>query len=79
MARKNGCGYELDGFWAPAVCYADDIVLMASSKKHLEEMIKDVIAEFTLIGLGIGEEKTHWTSTPALLGTTLKAGSADVP
>lgn len=69
----------MDDLLAPAVCYADDIILMACSKKHLEEMIKDVVAEFKAIGLGIGEEKTHWTSTPAMPGLTLEVGSSDVP
>ncbi|CAK0893169.1 unnamed protein product [Prorocentrum cordatum] len=62
--RAQGKGFGMDGFFLSCVCYADDTVLAATSMEHMEEMIADVVAELKEIGLGVGPEKTHWTSTP---------------
>jgi hypothetical protein len=66
--REKGYGFSLDQFRLTAVCYADDILLAASSKEHLEAMISDVVEGLKEIGLGVGADKSHWTSTPPLEG-----------
>ncbi len=61
--REKGYGFSLDHFRLTAVCYADDIILAAGSKEHLESMIADVVGKLREIGLGVGSDKSHWTST----------------
>jgi hypothetical protein len=68
----------MDQFRLTAVCYADDIVLAASSKEHLEAMISDVVEGLREIGLGVGADKSHWTSTPRLDGETLSVDSGAI-
>ena len=41
--KDKGYGFVLDNFVLTAVCYADDILLAAGSKEHLEAMIGDVV------------------------------------
>ena len=62
--QKRNLGFEIDGRRFYCVCYADDIILLARTPKDLEKMIADIVAEFRSIGLGIGADKTHWTSYP---------------
>jgi hypothetical protein len=76
--REKGYGFYIDKFRLTAVCYADDIVLAASSKEHLEAMISDVINALGKIGLGVAAEKTHWTSTPQMPEQTLRVEAEEV-
>jgi hypothetical protein len=69
--RQLGLGFEVDAFRITAVCYADDIILAAHTAEHLEQMVADVVEKLKEIGLGIGAEKSHWSSTPAQDGTLL--------
>jgi hypothetical protein len=41
--RQKGYGFNVDQFRLMVICYADDLVLAASSKEHLEAMTSDVI------------------------------------
>ena len=54
--REKGYGFSLDHFRLTAVCYADDIVLAARSKEHLQSMIADVVGKLREIGLGVGSD-----------------------
>ena len=76
--RRKGYGFSLDQFRLTAVCYADDIVLAASSKEHLEAMISDVVEGLREIGLGVGADKSHWTSTARLNGEKLTVDGGTV-
>ena len=76
--RRTGYDFFLDQFRRTAVCYADDIVLAASSKEHLEAMISDVVKGLREIGFGVGAEKSHWTSNPCLEGETLSVDAGAV-
>ena len=76
--KEQGKGFGIDDFYLSCICYADDIVLAAASVEHLEEMIADVVAELKQIGLGIGPEKTHWTSTPPMPDHQLRVMEARV-
>jgi hypothetical protein len=69
--RLNGWGFSVDAFYVSGIAYADDIVLVAHSPAHLQLMAADIAQELRAIGLGIGAAKTHWTSTPALVGAQL--------
>jgi hypothetical protein len=77
--RQKGFGFEIDAFRITAVCYADDIILAAHTREHLELMIADVIAKLKEIGLGVGAEKSHWSSTPAQEGAQLNIEGALLP
>ena len=57
-------GFSTDSFWWGALAYADDILLSASTKEALEEMIDEVTVAFKAAGLGIGHDKTNWTCWP---------------
>ena len=59
----SGLGWSMDDFWLPAVGYADDVILLAKSKRDAEAMLHDCIAAFSDAGLEIGMEKTHWSSS----------------
>ena len=76
--RKRGSGWLLDEFWLSAICYADDIMLVSSDKKDLERMVSEVIDAFSEVGLGVGTDKSHWTSYPAMAGTHFKFGQDEV-
>ena len=45
-----------------AICYADDVVLVAVSMSAAEVMVKKVIAKLKEVGLTVGAQETHWTS-----------------
>jgi hypothetical protein len=62
--RTRQSGWAMDDLWLADICFADDIVLISSSKKDLKRMLKDTIAAFLAVGLEIGLDKTHWTSWP---------------
>ena len=76
--RARGAGWELDGVWVSCACYADDLVLVSSSPRLLARMCNDLIEEFRLIGLGVGAEKTHWTSNPPMPSMTLEVDGCRV-
>ena len=69
--RQSGLGFVVDAFHINAVSYADDIILVAHTGEQLERMAADVVQQLRDIGLGIGAEKTHWSSTPAQEGAQL--------
>jgi hypothetical protein len=69
--RLLGLGFVVDAYRLSALCYADDIILVAHTAEHLALMAADIVDKLKEIGLGIGAEKTHWSSTPAQEGTTL--------
>ena len=75
---QQGLGWHLDGFFLSAVCYADDILLFASSKTDLETMLCSVIEAFAVVGLEVGLDKCHWTSFPAKPRSRLICGSASL-
>ena len=62
----------MDSLWRVAVCYADDIILISSSKIDLNRMINELVDSFASLGLSIGLEKTHWTSFLAEEGAFLR-------
>jgi hypothetical protein len=69
--KSNGWGFSVDSFYVSGIAYADDIVLVAHTAEHLQEMAADVARELRAVGLGIGAAKTHWTSTPTQEGAHL--------
>ena len=57
-------GFWLDGKrWASA-SYAADIFLLSETKRDLEAMIRDITTELEAVGLGLGANKSHWSSYP---------------
>ena len=50
-----------------AICYADDVVLVAASVAAAEVMVAEVIAKLKEVGLTVGAQKTHWTSHPKMV------------
>jgi hypothetical protein len=76
--RANGWGFRIDQFYVSGIAYADDIVLVAHSAAHIQEMAEDIARELRAVGLGIGAPKTHWTSTPALEGECIMVEGAAV-
>ena len=76
--RTSGAGWRLDDVWISCVCYADDIVLIASCPRVLARMCNDLIQEFKSIGLGVGTEKTHWTSSPGRPGEAINVDGHSV-
>ena len=63
----TGCLGNLRGDWndfvLSAICYADDVVLVAAA----EVMVAEVIAKLKEVGLSVGAQKTHWTSHPKMI------------
>ena len=51
--------WRLDDFALAAICYADDVVLIAVSKSAAEIMVTEVIAKLKEVGLSVGAQKTH--------------------
>ena len=72
--RATGCCWKLDSFWLACVCYADDILLVASSKTDLEKMVAEVQSAFATAGLDVSPKKCHWTSKPKSIGSNLNIG-----
>ena len=64
---------RLDDFVLAAICYADDVVLVAVSKSAAEIMVTEVIANFQKVGLSVGAQKTHWTSFPKMMDKSIMA------
>ena len=59
--------WRLDDFALAAICYADDVVLVAVSVSAAEIMVTEVIAKLKEVGLSVGAQKTHWTSYPKMV------------
>ena len=73
--KERGSGWSFSGLYISAICYADDIILLSSSKKDLELMISEVIDAFLRVGLEVGTDKSHWSSCPAKANEKLRFGS----
>ena len=58
--------WRLDDFGLDAICYADDVVLVAVSMSAAEIMVTELIAKLKEVGLSVGAQKTHWTSYPKM-------------
>ena len=76
--RSQSLGFCLDGLKVFCVCYADDMILLADSPAPLELMINDLVSAFRDLGLGVGADKTHWTSTPAQEHMKIKVEDCEV-
>ena len=63
--------WRLDDFALAAICYADDVVLVAVSMSAAEIMVTEVIAKLKEVGLSVGTQKTHWTSYPKMMDKSI--------
>ena len=70
--RSQGRGWALDSFWLPAICYADDVLLVSTSKSDLQSMAEELIGAFGSVGLDVSLTKCHWTSYPPDPGSSLR-------
>ena len=76
--RKRGLGWQLDAFWLCVVCYADDVVLLATSKQSLSIMVLEVVYALEEVGLSVSAGKSHWTSWPRHPGDSFRIGPDDI-
>ena len=77
ISRK--LAWRLDDFTLAAICYADDVVLIAVSVSAAETMVSEVIEKLKDVGLTVGAQKTHWTSFPKMVDKNITVdGSAVV-
>ena len=77
ISRK--LAWRLDDFTLAAICYADDVVLIAVSVSAAETMVSEVIEKLKDVGLTVGAQKTHWTSFPKMVDKNIMVeGSAVV-
>ena len=65
ISRK--LAWRLDDLTLAAICYADDVVLIAVSVSAAETMVSEVIGKLKEVGLMVGAQKTHWTSFPKMM------------
>ena len=69
----------MDDFTLAAICYADDVVLIAVSVSAAETMVSEVIEKLKDVVLTVGAQKTHWTSFPKMVDNNIMVeGSAVV-
>ena len=69
--------WRLDDFTLAAICYADDVVLIAVSVSAAETMVSEVIEKLKEVGLTVGAQRTHWTSPSAMVDKSIMVdGSA---
>ena len=68
----RGRGWRMDDFWLASVSFADDVLLVSSSKGDLEMMVKEAVKAFGEVGLEVGLDKSHWTSYPSMEGNWLQ-------
>ena len=54
-----------------AICYAADVVMVVASVTSAEVMVAEVIAKLKEVGSTVGAEKTHWTSHPKMMDTSI--------
>ena len=82
LIRRAGfrkLAWRLDDFTLAAICYADDVVLIAVSVTAAETMVSEVIEKLKEVGLTIGAKRTHWTSFPKMMDKNIMVdGSAVV-
>ena len=76
--KARGSGWSFSGFSLSAVSYADDILLLSTSKRDLQLMISEVIQAFLDVGLEVGTDKCHWSSCPAKRKEKLRFGEDKV-
>ena len=76
--RARGSGWQVDGLWVAAVCYADDVLLLSSSLQDLQVMLAEITEAFSCVGLEVGIPKTHWTSFPPREGHCLRWSGHDL-
>ena len=77
--RNRNIGWKMDNIHLTSIAYADDICLLASSKKDLELMVKECIEGFLEAGLETGLDKTFWTSSTHSPNANLKIGEHTIP
>ena len=60
--RTRKLAWRLDDFVPAAMCYADDVVLVAVSMSAVEVMVTEVIAKLKEVGLTVGahQDNTGW-------------------
>ena len=71
--RQRGSGWHMDSWWLAAICYADDVLLVSSTKDDLINVLEELVAAFAHVGLSVGMQKTHWSSYPPEPNGTLNA------
>ena len=77
ISRK--LAWRLDDFTLAAICYADEVVLIAVSVSAAEILVSEVIEKLKEVGLTVGAQKTHWTSFPKMMDKNITVdGSAVV-
>ena len=75
---KRGLGWAMDALWAPTVGYADDVIILSSSKEDGVKMLVDCTEISAELGLDVGMEKRNWTSTEPRENEVLKIGKDEV-
>ena len=78
LLRWKDAGWTFDSLHLSAVCYADDVLLVSSSKESLESMVSDVIDGLAKVGLAVSTEKCHWSCHPASPESSLSFGGDQV-
>ena len=69
ISRK--LAWRLDDFVLTAICYADDVVLVAVSVTAAEVMAAGDRKKLKEVGLTVGAQKTHWTSCPKMVDKSI--------
>ena len=77
--KSRGSGWFLDTLWLSNVCYADDILLMSSSLTDLRLMLDELAEAFSLVGLEVSLDKTHWSSYPSMPNSICSWNGYDLP
>ena len=72
--KARGSGWSFSGLSVSAVCYADDIMLPSTSNKDLQLMISEVIQTFSTVGLEVGTDTCHWSSSTSKRKEKLRFG-----
>ena len=71
---KKGWGFWLDGKrWGARVTRTSSTAQQSATWRAC--MIRDIPTERVAVGLGLGANKTHWSSDPTKLGETLHVGT----
>ena len=70
--KVRNMAWSLDDFVLAAICCADDVVLVAASVAAAEVMVAEVMAKLKEVGLTVGAEKTHLTSHPKMMETSIE-------
>ena len=69
--RIRELAWSFDDFVLAAICYADDVVLVAAPFAAADVMVTEVIAKLKEVGLSVGAQKTHWTSHPKMIDNSI--------